>query len=270
MNRAAKSENISLINYLRSIAFVLLARKGIQQVIGMIKRFPRNQRGRDLLIGDIHGNFDKAMESLKAVGFDPMFDRVFGLGDMVDRGPQSEQALSWLAQPWFHSVMGNHEWFHVAELDAPFRLANGGAWFLSMPELARLDFQSAFASLPIAIELETDDGLVVLVHADIGSPGWARTKELLMQPDVHPGVLANCIEGRVRFDFLDGGGVPDVRAVVVGHNPVERITNLANVIYIDTGAWKPDNATKPFAILDASTLEQAYDPARGLWGDGHA
>lgn len=233
----------------------------------MIKRFTRNPRGRDLIIGDIHGHFDKAMASLLAIGFNPMFDRVFALGDLVDRGPQSEQVLDWLAYPWFHSVRDNHEQYTLIDLDPHFRIANGGAWYLGQPDLVKRDYQSAFEAMPIAIELETEYGRIGLVHADIGGTSWDRLMFLLEHHDEHPGVVANCLEGRSRFERWDDSDVPDVRAVVVGHSPVERITSLGNVIFIDTGAWKPDAGDKHFAILDAATLAQAYDPRADLWGD---
>lgn len=232
----------------------------------MIKRFSMNPRGRDLIIGDIHGHFDKAMASLKAVGFDPMFDRVFALGDLVDRGPQSEDALDWLGKPWFHSVRGNHEEMCI-ESDPCMHLSNGGAWFLGMPELCKADYRLAFQELPLAIELETEQGLVGLVHADEGGAGWERLAALLREPEQHPGLVANCLWGRTRILSMDDSDVSGVRAVVLGHTPVERITSLGNAIYLDTGAWKPDNKDKPFAILDAATLSQAYDPRADFWGE---
>jgi serine/threonine protein phosphatase 1 len=60
-------------------------------------------------VGDIHGHFQRLQQCLEAVGFDPAVDRLFSVGDLVDRGPHSEAALDWLAQPWFHAVQGNHE-----------------------------------------------------------------------------------------------------------------------------------------------------------------
>lgn len=233
----------------------------------MIKRFTMNPRGRDLLIGDIHGHFDKAMASLKAVGFNPMFDRVFALGDLVDRGPQSEDVLDWLNKPWFHSVRGNHEQFALMDLDPRFRIANGGAWFVGMPDSKKREYMDAFEDMPVAIELMTEYGRIGLVHADEGGMGWDRLTMLLERPDEHPGVVAGCLEGRSRFERMDESLVTDVRAVVVGHNPVERITSLGNVIFLDTGAWKPENKDKPFAILDAATLSQAYDPRADFWGE---
>lgn len=231
----------------------------------MIKRFTRNPRGRDLLIGDIHGHFDKAWASLQAVGFDPMFDRVFALGDMVDRGPQSEQVLEWLAKPWFHSVRGNHEQMCI-DADPCMHLSNGGAWFLCMPKLCQEDYRLAFQDLPLAIELETEHGLIGLVHADEGGSGWERLVSLLGEPEKHPGVVANCLWGRSRITHMDDSIVEGVRAVVLGHTPVERVTSLGNAFYIDTGAWRSDAGSRLFAVIDAATLSPAYRLMAGFDG----
>ena len=69
-------------------------------------KIPRNERGRDFAVGDVHGHFSRLQEGLDRLGFDPARDRLFSVGDLVDRGPENEAALEWLAQPWFHAVQG--------------------------------------------------------------------------------------------------------------------------------------------------------------------
>lgn len=72
-------------------------------------RIPKNERGRDFAVGDIHGHFSRLQESLDAMGFDPAADRLFSVGDLIDRGPESEESLAWIGKPWFYAVQGNHE-----------------------------------------------------------------------------------------------------------------------------------------------------------------
>ena len=77
-----------------------------------------NQFGRDLVVGDVHGCFRTLHRALREVGFDPDRDRLFGVGDLVNRGPHSEDALAWI-EDRFHSVtLGNHkrpirDWFRA-------------------------------------------------------------------------------------------------------------------------------------------------------------
>lgn len=74
-----------------------------------IKRFAANTAGRDFAVGDIHGHFTRLQAALDTAGFDPATDRLFSVGDLVDRGPECRDVLDWLAKPWFHPVRGNHD-----------------------------------------------------------------------------------------------------------------------------------------------------------------
>jgi hypothetical protein len=50
-----------------------------------VLRLPANTRGRDFVVGDIHGTFYVLEQALAAVGFDPARDRVICVGDLIDR-----------------------------------------------------------------------------------------------------------------------------------------------------------------------------------------
>lgn len=142
----------------------------------MIKRFARNVAGRDYVVGDIHGCFTRLQAHLDAIGFDPSRDRLFSVGDLVDRGPESDLSIEWLDKPWFHAVRGNHEDMAIrwprGNMDAAHYAANGGAWNVGNPPALRQLFADYFSALPIAIELETADGLIGIVHAECPFPCW--------------------------------------------------------------------------------------------------
>lgn len=74
-----------------------------------VLRMGRNRSGRDFVCGDIHGCFGALNSALCAHDFQPDRDRLFSVGDLVDRGPDSPSAFSWLDKPWFFAVRGNHE-----------------------------------------------------------------------------------------------------------------------------------------------------------------
>lgn len=103
---------------------------------------PSNASGRDFVVGDLHGCFDELFKALSAVHFDATRDRLFSVGDLIDRGPQSMQALSLLEEPWFHAVLGNHEamlltWAGVRDSDchqASDFIPNGGGWVRSLDQ----------------------------------------------------------------------------------------------------------------------------------------
>ncbi len=75
----------------------------------LFKYFPKNHLGRDFVIGDLHGMFHTLEAMMETVSFDKNADRLFSVGDLVDRGPQSERILQFLDEPWFHAIQGNHE-----------------------------------------------------------------------------------------------------------------------------------------------------------------
>ena len=70
---------------------------------------PANAEGRDFLVGDLHGHRGLFESELDDLGFDPACDRVFSVGDLIDRGPESLATLRLIEEPWFHAVLGNHE-----------------------------------------------------------------------------------------------------------------------------------------------------------------
>lgn len=230
----------------------------------MIKHFTRNTAGRDLIVGDIHGCFSRLQVHLDSIGFDPTRDRLFSVGDLVDRGPESELALEWLARPWFHAVRGNHEQMAIDAAGGLFDqrnyIANGGAWFLGMTPPERTLFADAFSALPIAMELETAAGLVGIVHADCPGADWSEMQPQLSGPRSQ-GFEMQCMWSRDRISYQVQDGVAGVVAVVVGHTPMERMTSLGNVLYIDTGAVFRG---RDFTIIDAATLRPVALPAQAL------
>lgn len=211
----------------------------------LIKRLPLNEAGRDFLIGDIHGHFSRVEELLATACFAPEKDRLISVGDLVDRGPDSDQALEWLARPWFHAVIGNHELMALAHAcsdgdDAAMHVMNGGEWMAAMDPEVKSEYAEAFAKLPLAIEMQTARGPIGIVHADI--PPGMSWQALAAELDADSRDSANwLLWSRQRLESATQGEVtPDVvgiRRVYVGHTPVKKPIAVGNVCYIDTGAY---------------------------------
>lgn len=226
--------------------------------INMIKRFKQNTAGRDFAVGDIHGHFTRLQQALDAVGFDPAVDRLFSVGDLVDRGPESEQVIKWLNYPWFHAIRGNHEQMTVDAVrqgETDLHFINGGAWLYGLPSVERDCFAALLADLPLLIEVETAGGLVGIVHADCPRRSWKGLIEAMEAGDAEADhVAALCQWSRKRINDADMSCVEGVRAVVVGHTPLRQPSLLGNVYHIDTGGWLPDG-NGFFTLLDLVTLE---------------
>ena len=238
----------------------------------LIKRFARNTAGRDLVIGDIHGCFTKALAALEAVGFDPADgDRLFSVGDLVDRGPESDCVLWWLDQPWFFAVQGNHEDMAIrwgqpgCAMDVELYARNGGHWNIANTPPERLAVSDAMAALPLAIEVETAAGLVGIVHADCPFVSWQQFIDALANPSLtnaqRKAIREAVLWSRERVETEDVSGVDGVVAVVVGHTPQDKPRWLGNVLYLDTAAWYRNGAPgREFAIFDLATLQPACIP----------
>lgn len=232
----------------------------------LVRRFAVNPHGRDLIVGDIHGCFGKLVDRLLMIGFDPHAgDRLFSVGDLIDRGPQSGTVLDWLDQSWFHAVLGNHEQmallWNAGELSDDTYISNGGEWFMRSHPARRQEIADRLGRLPVAIELETAQGMVGIVHADCPTRVWTDfTKALESLPDEEP--LADLIEeavwSRKRWFSPSEDEVEGVRAVVVGHTTRRDRIVIGNVIHIDTGAWIEDE-DRDFCVVDAASLLPVKD-----------
>ncbi|MCU1751957.1 metallophosphoesterase [Pseudomonas sp. 6D_7.1_Bac1] len=225
-----------------------------------VQRFTINTAGRDFAVGDIHGHFTKLQAALDAVGFNPVTDRLFSVGDMVDRGPESADVDVWLAKPWFFAIQGNHEQMAV---DAHrlnhkgqasyMHMINGGTWLYGRSTAEQAFYVALFADLPIAIEVMTPAGLVGIVHADCPFDDWGRMLGALEreQGAMQRSVQTTCQWSRTRISNGNRNGVSGVRAVIVGHTVVSQPAVLGNVYHIDTGGWMGGH----FTLIDLATLE---------------
>ena len=201
--------------------------------------------GRDFVVGDVHGCFDLLEQALAVVAFNPEKDRLILLGDLVDRGPYSKECLDVLSQPWCYCVRGNHEdllvsyylngWFDdLAFLrDMP---ANGTEWWFNLDEQTRIPYLRAFAQLPIALELQTSQGLVGFVHAEVPiGMAWQPFLECLERGDSR--VTFQALWGRTRYAHDNCSGVRGVPHLFAGHTiHHEGVTHYGNMSIIDTGA----------------------------------
>ncbi|MDB5937519.1 MAG: serine/threonine protein phosphatase [Massilia sp.] len=205
----------------------------------MHQHYAANLAGRDFVVGDLHGCFTKLQAALDGLSFDADKDRLFSVGDLVDRGQESEQAYEWLSKPWFHPVRGNHEQMAIdcamGMYDHNCYVSNGGTWFLALTKPERHLIADAFSALPILIDIDTPTGLVGIVHADCPLASWPELAAALEGP--HADQFAQmCIWSRERVQVGNETAVGGVHSIIVGHTPMKQSISLGNVRYIDTGA----------------------------------
>ncbi|MBM3354729.1 MAG: hypothetical protein FJY47_02685 [Betaproteobacteria bacterium] len=70
-------------------------------------------------IGDVRGCFDELQALLARVGFNPVHDRLWFVGDPINRGPKSLQVLRWVKALGDGAavVLGNHELHLVTQFE---------------------------------------------------------------------------------------------------------------------------------------------------------
>jgi len=133
---------------------------------------PENEAGKDYIFGDLHGCVSLLESLLDHVNFDPAVDRLFSVGDLADRGPESLRALQLLENDWLYAVMGNHErnlldWVEAGKpaLQTTLFGRNGGDW----AENAPLDDEllSRVAALPYVISVGQGKSRFNIVHAEL-------------------------------------------------------------------------------------------------------
>jgi bis(5'-nucleosyl)-tetraphosphatase (symmetrical) len=147
-------------------------------------------------IGDVHGCFKTLQKLLRKIGFDRRQDRLWLVGDLVNRGPRSLAVLRWAVEQEDRLVvvLGNHDLHLLAR-----------AAGVSMPRrrdsleevLGASDREDLLAWLRTRPLLHREGGFT-LVHAGL-FPEWtlgqaaelARMTETALRDGAAPGLLAS-------------------------------------------------------------------------------
>lgn len=208
-----------------------------------VKKVEKNKKGRDYIVGDIHGMYSNLEKKLKEIGFNKEKDRLFSVGDLVDRGEESFMVKKYLKEKWFFPVRGNHDEFVLRSFFKEDGFSNdrwkgdinGGSWFFKQKESDKSEIANLIKNLPISIELETDKGVVVIIHACIPlGHTWEDTKFELEGNNKE--VISHVQWNRDRVSDAVEQNIPDIYKCYVGHTVVPEITELSNTIAVDTGS----------------------------------
>ncbi|MPM09768.1 Bis(5'-nucleosyl)-tetraphosphatase, symmetrical [bioreactor metagenome] len=211
-------------------------------------------------LSDPHGERDRFHAVLKAAAFGK-HDRLFILGDVIDRGPESIELLQdVLALPGAVLLRGNHEQMMLEALapeSPPTALTkwanNGGEQtlcrFLTLSPGRRKELLKSLGALPDAFNLRVADKTFHLVHGMPSDDSYLR------------------LWGRV-----EAGAdcrLPGQDAVVFGHTPTWlysaqlldghcRIWRGAGVIGIDCGCGHLQFPRRRLACLRLEDMEEFY------------
>lgn len=208
-----------------------------------IQYFKKNIKGRDFVVSDIHGNFSELENLMEKIAFNKEKDRMFSVGDIIDRGKESTRVLEFITQKWFINVKGNHEAMWIAqkkyseEQTINMLSKPSYSWYSLLNENSKNEFYDAIKFLPLAINVETKEGSVVIVHADLPTATWKDFEKQVKK--VNQKIIQNTMRSGLRVTTYNQL-VPDLRAVICGHMTVDVPKKYGNFYLIDTGGGYKD------------------------------
>jgi serine/threonine protein phosphatase 1 len=231
----------------------------------VVRWHPANKLGRDLVVGDLHGCVDALRYLLKELAFDSTRDRLFSVGDLVDRGNDSMAAIELIDKPWFFPVLGNHEDALCAVATGRMQrhqwYAMGGAWSANVPDDQLIEIATRLSRLPLVRIIGDGPSRFNVLHAEFY--GSDADLEVAHFPD---DVRQQLLWGRT---LALGAGKParqrGLSLTYCGHTPMKAIRQIGSQVFIDTGAFTDEGR---LTIVEAGTerrwsVKQGWASAEG-------
>jgi len=250
----------------------------------------RNENGgRDFVIGDLHGAIERLYQFMDFIKFDKTKDRIFSVGDLIDRGPQSLECLMLIYEPWFFAVKGNHEQlmsdFFFNGPTGMWWAPNGGSWGIQYAYPHNPDDEAAVVrdaakkanELPVMMTVEKQDGgFFHVIHAELSSPVALSDKSLDDEEIFRYVTEAPSADGQTviwgRYIFMPLYGAkydadrhaklfdsqevkvmfgPNLSHIYSGHTIMRNPTRFKGQTNLDTGAYRSirEVATGPYGKI---------------------
>ncbi len=216
-----------------------------------LQRFNANMEGRDFVCGDLHGQVDELFKSMAEARFDPSRDRLFSVGDLIDRGEDSQIAFELLDKSWFFAIRGNHEAMMFSAYEsrdskdiAMWMNAGGRRWiddgqrfFQTNPSFCAL-LEQQKQKMPWSIEVSLKDGRRIgLIHAECPCKDWNQLEKVLSNTEMAgQSARYDALWSRSAKDPGAGAAIANIDLTVHGHTVVAKPQRRFNSCYIDTGA----------------------------------
>lgn len=219
--------------------------------------YPENTQGRDFIVGDLHGCVADLLKMLQLIKFDSAVDRLFSVGDLVDRGPDSFRTAELVYEPWFFAVKGNHEELMYETIlresfsHAGTWFSNGGQWGFEHDAGEMKNLARALELLPYVISVGEGANRFNIVHGELKHcENWTRVP--MTDAMLDNWVFSDSEEGDLLWGrtLISNGKekIADVQPdefwhdmeklslTYVGHTPVREVVQVQKQMYIDTGA----------------------------------
>ena len=201
-------------------------------------------KGRLFVVGDIHGMFTLLDKTLKIIDFNEEIDTLVSVGDIIDRGDESERFEEFLKRPYVIAVKGNHEIFMINSILNPFFgnimdwRKNGGNW--SFDKLITEKMIQDVINLPIALEISFNNKKVGIVHTGVPIEINDWNDLISKLENGSKPTEYNCLWDRSRAKRAIVGKserISNIDLVIGGHTIQRQIYIDKNSLFIDTGAF---------------------------------
>ena len=233
-----------------------------------------NTKGRDFVVGDLRGAFGMLEHALAAVFFDPHTDRLFSVGNVIGKEPDSAKCIDFFNRPYVYAVLGHNEanlinLYNLIGTDTPNYLIRGEHiykkglnWWLDISLELKLTIISILKTLPIIIETESLSGQKVgIIHGEVPmGMDWSTFKTQIATQDNQ--TLTSALEGDERIKSNESSPVVGIDCIFAGHSTVypeydEGLPIYGNIIMTDTGAALNQNRQcAGLSIIDIDSLNR--------------
>ena len=235
--------------------------------------------GRNLIVGDIHGQYGLLQEVLDKAGFSPVCDTLYVTGDLADRGRETVSILRFLMSlPSCRAVLGNHDiWLESFLLDdarpsiwldsnggrmtaasyleekvSPEEKRMHGLWVRNLPLCIFTDrYIVAHAGIPIGFD-EDDVEHTARSMRKRGTALSAAEKDFLWDRGYINSAMGYEESGRIHNN--DRLPLSTSRRIFVGHTPLMQpfISERYHLVAVDTGGGHDGGH---LTLMDMDTLE---------------
>lgn len=197
------------------------------------KEYELNKEGKDYIIGDLHGCYDLLISEMYEAGFDKKKDRLFSVGDLVDRGSKSLECLRLITEDWFYPVQGNHEDMMLSAVldgvNTELWLVNGGDWYLRLDESEQAMIEMLCETIRETIPYSITVGNIGICHAQPPSLDWQDAQN----PNEKDIKIMLWSRSWIANKNQDSVSIKTYH----GHTPDSEIQTVGNATFIDTGAF---------------------------------
>ena len=215
-----------------------------------IQIFPLNNSGKDYFVGDIHGHHSLFKLGLSKLNFNPEQDRVFSVGDLIDRGSQNIKCLRLLNSCWFNAVVGNHEMMFLEFADGKRGMPNfENRWQYGLTDSELAECTELISQMHVAMEVETEIGKVGVIHA--GIPNGISWNNFIAKIESGCDESINfCTWDRSIVDSIEYETV-GIDKVIIGHQALDKPTNFGDIICLDSCAFMSNLYCKTYGLTFA-------------------